>query len=450
MQRMMSFKYFPLLILTWILLYQSSSATTNISNVGDAFSIALKNNSDLKAFQSKNKVSAIDARISQSALYPNINFSTDLNYNFDLPTQLIPAKVFGGKDGEYKALSFGTDYSMNAFIDANMPLLNTTIWSNIKQAKLLTKQTALRIKLKEIEIKKNVGLVYYGVLLSKANKNIAEKMLAISDTLYQSTKLKFEAGLLDKIEQNRIENTYLQSKNALETATAQENIKTQELKMYLGLSPKEDLNLSELLADITNPVSESMSIKEVSSSLEYKIKQIEIKNSLLQLSKEQLKTLPEISAFMKYGKQSFSNQFSNFNDNNNWYNNGIVGIKLNIPLFKGFSRSNEIMKAKQLNEIAKQESVWLQSKISKDDYELTENFSHAYAQLENSRKAYDLANESYSLSSAKFLNGIINTDAVMNIYRETLNAQSDYIRTLNNYLLTKISIQLRNEMESNQ
>jgi outer membrane protein TolC len=220
--------------------------------------------------------------------------------------------------------------------------------------------------------------------------------------------------------------------------------------MYLGLSPKEDLNLSELLADITNPVSESMSIKEVSSSLEYKIKQIEIKNSLLQLSKEQLKTLPEISAFMKYGKQSFSNQFSNFNDNNNWYNNGIVGIKLNIPLFKGFSRSNEIMKAKQLNEIAKQESVWLQSKISKDDYELTENFSHAYAQLENSRKAYDLANESYSLSSAKFLNGIINTDAVMNIYRETLNAQSDYIRTLNNYLLTKISIQLRNEMESNQ
>jgi outer membrane protein TolC len=429
---------------------QISSASTRISNIGDAFSMAIKNNVELKAIQIKNKVAGLDARISQSGLYPSVNFSSDFNYNFALPTQLIPAKVFGGKDGEYKALSFGTDYSMNAFIDANMPIFNTSIWNNIKLSKLQVKQTTLRVKLKEIEIKKNVAANYYAVLLSKANEEIARKMLAISDTLYQSTKLKFEAGLLDKIELNRIENSYLQSKNALENAIAQKQIKQQELKMYLGISSKEEIELTESLVDMNYNDSETLTIKDASSNIDYKLKQADINNSLIQYTKEKLKTLPEISAFAKYGKQSYTNQINDFSNTQNWYNNGIVGIKLSIPLFKGFARSNEILKSKEMSEMAKQESAWLQSKINKEDFELIENYSHANIQLMNSRRAFELSNESFQLSSAKYLNGIINTDAVMNIYREALNAQSDYLRTFNNYLLTKISIQLRNEMESIQ
>jgi outer membrane protein TolC len=158
-----------------------------INNVGDAYSVALKNNPELKAAATKNKVASLDSKIVQSALYPTINLSSDFNYNYALPTQLIPAKIFGGKDGEYKALNFGTDYSMNAFVDANIPLINTSIWNNIKQNKTQTQQVILRSKLKEIEVKRNVANAYYAVLMNTASEKIAMKMIAVCDTLFEST-----------------------------------------------------------------------------------------------------------------------------------------------------------------------------------------------------------------------------------------------------------------------
>jgi outer membrane protein TolC len=256
--------------------------------------------------------------------------------------------------------------------------------------------------------------------------------------------------LIDKIEVNRIENILLQSQSNLENAKSQKAIKTQELKMLLGLPSSNEISLTESLFEIADIPSEAASIKNATNNLDFKIKQLEFTNSLTQLSKEKLKTLPELSAFFKYGKQSYSNTISDFSNTQNWYNNGIVGVKLSIPIFKGLSRTYEIYKAKELSEISNQENAWLLSKVTKDDFEMSENYQAFMKTLNNSKKIYESNTENLSLATFKYVSGIINTDAVMNIYRETLNSQSDYLKTLSNLLLTKVSIQLRNEMDNIQ
>lgn len=55
-------------------------------------------------------------------LIPKITANTDYKYFTDLPTQLMPASVFGGPAGTFKETQFGVPHNINANVQLTMPL----------------------------------------------------------------------------------------------------------------------------------------------------------------------------------------------------------------------------------------------------------------------------------------------------------------------------------------
>ena len=97
---------------------------TVISTVNEALELAKKQNADLQISQQNARIQSWNVTAAQSTRIPQLKFTTALDYNFVLPTQLIPAQFFGGKEGEFRGVQFGVPFNLTAGLEASAPLWN--------------------------------------------------------------------------------------------------------------------------------------------------------------------------------------------------------------------------------------------------------------------------------------------------------------------------------------
>ena len=61
---------------------------------------------------------------------------------------------------------------------------------------------------------------------------------------------------------------------------------------------------------------------------------------------EKSKALPSLSAFVNYGKQGFSDTFTFFKGNQQWFDSSLMGVSLNVPIFSSLGRKAKTAQAR--------------------------------------------------------------------------------------------------------
>src|SRR5690554_2308198 len=64
--------------------------------------------------------------------FPQINGTAELQNFLEIPTQLVPAQFFGGEEGEFAEIQFGTKYNFNAGISASQLIFDGTYLVGLK------------------------------------------------------------------------------------------------------------------------------------------------------------------------------------------------------------------------------------------------------------------------------------------------------------------------------
>ena len=418
-----------------------------------AIEFALENNSEIKnakleidkAYKEKWKI------ISEGL--PQL--SADFNYsNFlELPVSLIPSQIFGGKEGDFTEVSFGTEQNLVGSARMTQLLFDGSYIVGLQATKSYIEFFNNALKKTNLEVIKSVVNAYMNYLLSEANIDFLDKNIEnLGRTLRETNKLLVN-GLTEeeKVEQLKITLSELNSQRKFAFQFSQ--LSKDILKITLGFGEKEELNLETSLNSIID--SYIFKIPEIdswdlNSNIDIKIANNYVEQKRLEYKLEQSKALPKLSSFISAAYTGNSNSFT-FNDQNQkWFGSALFGVNLEFPIFSslGRSASSQIAKISYEQSKTKLENTQQQIKVSvknaKATYELAfENFSIKKSNM-------DLAENIERKNQTKFSQGMASSFELRQAQKQLFTAQQNYLESLKNLVTKKTELETLLNIYNNQ
>jgi len=422
-------------------------AQISFGQLQEAQSYALANQPEMQ-MELLNESKAESAQLnSLSVLMPQVKAISSFDDYFSLPVQLIPAEIFGGPEGEFREVQFGTQYVLSYGLEANMPLINAQAWKNLQISRVTAQTANFKSQNREQRLNEEVARAYYITLLSQQALAVSKANFQANDTLLQSATSKYNNGLMELLEYNRIKALNLESKqNVLDNeATLERNTNT--FKKLCGIEISQSVSLTEQL-DFQND--EALTLVSNSQQMpEYFMLQAKLYQSELEQQKQIMRYLPEVSAFGRYTRQAQRNEFNFGDGSQSWFNIGLVGIKAEWVLFSGLGRVSSTTQASQTRKITEWELKEYELRSQKELADLAKNYNTAKEGLTTYQNHYQLYQENYRLAVYKFDQGIYSTDQLLQIYNEKLKSQNQYLSKMADYYLNRALINIKNSSTQN-
>ncbi|MFC5271446.1 TolC family protein [Adhaeribacter terreus] len=418
-------------------------AQNSFPSLESCIKFAFKNRPDLQNERLSETVVQNQKKLASSALLPQVKAISTFDDYLSLPVQLIPSEFLGEPPGEFRPIQFGTQYNFNYGLEANLPLISTQNWYNRKIAETETEVAKYR-KFSSFQLAaEQIARTYYTVLLTREATAIALENMQVNDTLLLTADQKFKSGILEPLEHNRLKALQIETRQ-----TWQDNQTAYErnlllLKNLLALPPDAPLELTEKLSDTQQ---EDISLTTTSEeSNQYLALQWKTRVAEREWHKQQARWAPEISGYGRFTRQVQSEEFNVFASDLPWFEIGVVGLRLDWPIFTGFNRSVSIKQANLNRQIAANNLAQQNLKTKQEYAELLVDYRNAKSSLDSYREHYVLYQDNYALAMYKYRHDVYSTDQLLQVYGEKLRSQNRYIYAMGNYYISRSLIQLKNQ-----
>ncbi len=410
----------------------------------DAINYAIKNN-----YANKTALNNIDIakKVKWEAIskgLPQINGKVEYNNWLKQQVSMLPGEIAGGKSGTFIPVTFGTKQTMKVSATLTQLIFDGSYLVGVQSTKTYLQISKQAKEKTEIATREAVINAYGNVLVTEKSISILEdNKRVLKKNLYETEKI-YENGLteLENVEQLKITLGTLESN--LSNVKRLKKIAYQMLNISMGISIDKNVELTDNLNDLTeknidlNLLSQTFNIN---NHIDYKISynDVKIKNILMKLEKS--KALPSLSAFVNYGANSNSNDFTFFNDDQKWFQLSLLGINLNIPIFSSLGRSSRTAKARielenaniKLEEV--KQKLNLQVQTAKSEYQLSiENYEIAKNNLE-------LAKRIEKKQQVKFFEGISSSFDLSQAQNQLYTQQNNYVQSMLNVIAKKAKLE---------
>ena len=366
----------------------------------EAIEIALSESNTIKIADMTIEKTGYAKKGAYSALYPNI--SATGNYQRTLKKQVM---VMDMGMGEPLEIEVGTDNNVSAGITAAMPLVNAQLWQSLKLSALDVELAIEQARSSKISLVSQIKQSFYAVLLAKEAYNVYKEVYDNAQKNFEDTEKKYKVGkasefeyLRAKVNVNNAEPEVFNAENSVVLAIWQ-------LKAIMGIDLNTNIDIEGRLADYEDEVlssmlvSDSISFENNTNLLQLKL-QDEMLSRTIKMSKFQY--IPTLSAQFAYNYNAMGNTFDM-----NWNPYSVVALSLNIPIFDGFSKRNNIRQYKKTQDILRLniEDTERNLNIALENYKNQMNtsvkrYTAAEATLEMAQKSYDISEKMYELGKA--------------------------------------------------
>ncbi len=375
---------------------------------------------------------------------PQLTGSVDYQNYLKQPVTLIPAEITGGEPGTFTPVTFGTKQSMNATGTWNQLIFDGSYIVGIQSVQTLL-QISKNAKTKtDLQIKEAVINAYGNVLLAEESVEILEKNVSALQKNYEDTKKIYENGLTEQEDVEQLEITLIELKNNLARSERMRKIAYEMLNLSLGIPVEAEVILTEDLDELTMQYYDlSLLNKEipVEENIDYRIAKNSAESAAIQVRLQKAKALPTLTGFVNYGYQGFSDRFTFLQSDQDYFNQSILGVSLNIPIFSSGMRSSqtqqrEIEYEQALLELERTENeVKRQINMARSEYEFSlQNYENAIRNLE-------LAERIENKNEVKFFEGIASSFELNEAQRQLYSAQQNYLEAMLNVITAKVELE---------
>jgi outer membrane protein len=168
---------------------------------------------------------------------------------------------------------------------------------------------------------------------------------------------------------------------------------------------------------------------------EYQQAQIGLKLGDYNIRRYQLSKIPTVSLSSNYNLIRQSNQFG---FGGRWNKSSLIGLSVNVPIFRGFAVDARIENARLQQQKNLNNVEALKLSIDKDVQQAINNYTNALATLDAQKRNMDLAETVYNQTQLKFQNGIGSQTEISTAQSDLLVAQNNYILALYDAINAKI------------
>lgn len=400
--------------------------TITLKSVDEAVQQSLISNPDLRLYKLKRNQAKLEHKVSKSHLLPTISANIAAQKNIHLPVTPLPGEIFG-QPGQTIQVQFGQNYNYNAGFMLTKDLLD---WQKKLHSRMLKvnmeiiegQAAAYRQKLIE-----QVALYYYTALVTKKALEINEQDVQLADSLYALAQQKFNKGIIDQLAVNQARmhiHQLHQASISNQTLLAQCH---HQLKILLGVDAQAVIQITQTEISETELSLAAINLNRDKSLIGY---ELQSKQNDLRVRLERAAFIPKLSVTAYLGKQQFTNEPTLSFDNNSWTNNSYISLHLNIPIFTGFSRSNQIKMAKVGQEEAKLALKQAQQKSAINDALLLKEYQYAHQLVDATKHNFRLTKRNANLSFKRYQQGVINLEQYFRKFEDYLSAEQGYLNAL--------------------
>jgi len=423
----------------------------------EAVDYARKNSTIVKNALLNIKIQEQVNREVTSAALPTISGNAGLNYFPNVGVQTFPNFIAAGVYGVLTQegvtngngvpitsptdfgiiqAQFGTKFSNSVGVNLQQLLFDGQVFIGLQARKSVMELAEKTAEVTEENIRANVYKIYYQLSASRNQLNILDANIAKVQKLYSDTKKMFENGFAEKLDISKLE---VQLAN-LQT----ERLKTVNtigngflgLKVLMGMPVRDTLVLTDSLTydDIRSGVLDALQYN-YSDRKEYQLAQLGLKLGDYNIRRYQLSKIPTVSLSSNY---NLIRQANNFGFGGRWNKSSLIGLNVNVPIFRGFAVDARIQNARLQQEKNLNAVDSLKISIDRDVQQATNNYPNALATLDIQKRNMELAETVYNQTQLKFQNGIGSQTEISTAQSDLLVAQNNYILALYDAINAKI------------
>ncbi|WP_299011162.1 TolC family protein [uncultured Tenacibaculum sp.] len=410
----------------------------------EAIDYAIKNSYDNKV--SLNNIEAAKKKKWETTTIglPQINGKVDYQNWLKRQVSFLPAEFTGGEPGTFEPVTFVPEQTMNASVTLTQLIFDGSYLVGLQSAKTYLKISEQAKVKTELSTREAVINAYGNVLVTEKSIEILENNKKILEKNLNETQKTYDNGLteLENVEQLQI--TLGNVESNLRNAERLKEIAYQMLNVSLGNSIDTQLTLTSTLDNLVvenTDLSLLASQFNIDNHIDFRIAQNDRESKRLLMRLEQSKALPSLSAFINYGANANSDDFSFLDSGQKWYDYSLFGVSLNVPIFSSFGRSSRTAQAKielenadiRLEE-AKQK-LNLQVETAKSEYQLgIENY-------ETAKKNLALAERIEKKQQVKFFEGISSSFDLLQAQNQLYTQQNNYVQSMLNVIAKKAQLE---------
>jgi len=397
---------------------------------------AVENNLTIEQYELDLEDAKIDKSDAMGDFLPNLNGQVSTSGN----TGLI-------LDPTTNSLVTGTIYSASSNLTSSMTLFDgLRNIHRLNRAKLNAIANQYRLDNLVDDIRLNVANAYLQVLSNKESLKTYQAQYAVTEQDMKRTAELVESGVSPRGDLLEIEATAANQEQQIVNAQNMVLISRINLAQLLQITDYENFDIADEEfdvppADILNYSPKVIYDKALTfrNDIQFAKTNVELAEKDLEIAKGA--RFPTLGAFINYNtrysdqtRDPITGEKIGFKDQL-WVNDGIsYGAQLNIPIFNGWSVRNNV-KRSQID-VTRAELQLEQNKL-----DLESNISQAYADVQNSAKAYEAAQKTlearrlaYDYSKERFNVGLMNAFDFSQAQSRVDDAAAEVIRSKYNYI----------------
>ena len=396
-----------------------------------AVSMALEQNEDLNGARYGLVVAQEQASEARSDLFPKIDLNASYARNLLVAENFLPAFIFDptADPDDLVPVRFGADNVWTTNVTVEQALFKPSVFVALGAAGRFEnfEQETLRGRTQGVVTR--VRMLYYGLLLAQEQDRLVENSVQRVRKSLHDTRALNEAGLAAdydvlrlEVELGNLEPNLFRAQNSVTQAR-------RELGIELALDNLDGVRVAGTLAEIdlddfeanspenrqilgfsrwaTEPLTEDVvrAAREGRSDLRQLFFSEQLRQSELTL--EQVQYLPEIVLFGSYGvlaQQNGNPMF--FGESNQRTFSSQVGLRVNWPLFSGFSKDARIDQRRASLRQAETASRLARARADSEVETVWDQMLEARARADAQRFAVRQAQRGFEIASAQYREGL--------------------------------------------
>lgn len=373
--------------------------------------------------------------IALSGWFPQLNAGADFYHYFELPTGFST-----NSEGVQTPIRTGIYNTLTPQLSATENIFSPGLLYAAKSAHLLVQQAKQANDSSKINVISSVSTAFYNLLNTLEQINVLKEDTAefaknVNDAYHQ-----YVGGIVDKTDYEEAAITLNNAKAQLKQAT--ENVKSQYslLKQQMGFPPEKEFNVNfdtaQMMREIAIDTTQQLQYK---NRIEFQL--LETARSLQEqdINYYRYNFLPTLSAFYSYIYEYENNSFSNLFPKA--YPYSYVGASLNIPIFTGLSRIENVQRAKLQGQILDLDEVNLKSAIYSQYAAAMASYKSNVYNLLVQKQNETMSKDVYGIVSMQYKQGIVPYLNVITAEDNLTSSEINYLNSLFQVLLSKVQLE---------
>jgi outer membrane protein len=372
---------------------------------------------------------------------PQITGGATFQDYLKVPTSLLPGEFFNAP-GTFVPVKFGVKYQSNLTLDVNQIIFDGSYIVGLKARNTYKELSQRNYTRSKIDANVNVTKAYYQVLVSNEQIKLLDANLAQLKQQLDQTTAQNKQGFVEKIDVDRLNYQYNDLQTRRENVVRLLVLNYQLLKFQMGMPIAENLTLKDKLIDVKleeNTADLNTDTTFYKNRVEYGLFETQVRLNDFDVKRSKAAFLPSLNAFGNYTSSYQNNGFRNLYSMS--FPASYIGLRLNVPIFNGWQRTNQLRQVQITAQKSKNDLYRLKDALNLQANRARITFFNGLQTLNSQRRNQDLAREVLRVTKIKYQQGVGSSIEVTQAQTALEEADNKYIQGLYDALVSKVDLE---------